>query len=89
MGKTYRQTPENPFRKPKRNGARKGEVRRKAVPPDSWDDIPFASREEDWFSRHRDVEEFDPDFKKRMKRLKKEGREMRKKDNYLNDSNYE
>ena len=37
------------FRRPHRNNAVKGEVRNKAVPPSSYDDIQISGTFEDWF----------------------------------------
>ena len=46
MGKTIRHTCEKWLRKPKANGARKGEVRPKALPPTSYDDLDVAGYDE-------------------------------------------
>ena len=83
MGKTYRNVPisdKKQGRKPKRNRARKGEVRPNALPPNKYDELNIAGREEYWFYSHPDIEEYDPEFKKKIKRLKQQGRKMRRKD---------
>jgi len=61
------------FRKPKRNGAIKGMVRSKALPPDSWEDTHCAGIEEDWFGDHDHQEMGSRDFHKNQRKLRKEG----------------
>ena len=40
MGKTYKRFPNKWFRKPKgKRNAKRNNVRNKAIPPDSWDDL--------------------------------------------------
>lgn len=84
MGKTVRFDPRNKgkkgslFRNPKRNRAVKGEVRPKSVPPDSLDDVLFSAYEEDWHSRHPDVEKFDPALKRNKSRWRSESKKMKK-----------
>ena len=54
MSRTFRKTPTfKQNRQPKRNNARKGEVRPKALPPDSWEELGIAAVEEDWHSKHK------------------------------------
>ena len=80
MGKTYRHTPESSYLKPKKNRARKGKV----IPKDlslSEEDPQFDLIEDDWNFYHTG-REYDPDFKKKMKKLKVEGRKMRGKDDF-------
>lgn len=84
MGKTVRFNPENKgkkgdqFRHPRRNRAVKGEVRPKSVPPDSFDDVLFSAYEEDWHSRHPDVEQFDPSLKRNKSRWRSESKKIKR-----------
>lgn len=52
MSRTYRNIPKDKtVRKPKRNRARKEEVRPGAYPPNDWDDLEIAAFQEDWHSK--------------------------------------
>lgn len=82
MGKTIRHTCEKWLRKPKANGARKGEVRPKALPPTSYDDLDVAGYDEDYSYKHSDKKLKDKGEKRLMKRMKKQGRDFRNKDNF-------
>lgn len=84
MGKTIRNTADKWLRRPKSNGARKGEVRPKALPPNSYDDLDVSGNFEDWALHHNDADVMDQNLKKRIKKLKREGRKMRGKDKYRN-----
>lgn len=79
MSRTIRAKSDKIFRKPKRNRADKTLDRFKAVPPDAWDDLVIAGRDEDWFLK-KDKDHPSASFKKKMKKMKKEAREFRKKD---------
>ena len=84
MGKTVRFNPEQKgkkggvFRHPRRNRAEKGEVRPKALPPSSFDDLDFSANEEGWHSKHPEIESFDPNFKRNKSRWRNESKKMKK-----------
>jgi hypothetical protein len=84
MGKTVRFNPEQKgkkggqFRHPRRNRAEKGEVRSKALPPTSFDDVDFSAYEENWHSRHPEVEAFDPSLKRNKSKWRNESKRVRK-----------
>ena len=84
MGKTVRFNPEQKgkkggqFRHPRRNGAEKGKVRPKAMPPDSYDDLQFSAYDENWHSRHPDIDAFDPPLKRNKSKWRSESKRMKK-----------
>ena len=81
MGKTvrYASSEKKQYRKPKRNGARKGEVRPKALPPNEYDDLTIAANEENWHLSHPDIEAFDPKLKRNKSKWRSEKNKIKRK----------
>lgn len=80
------------IRHPKRNGAVKGEVRNRAIPPNTYDDLPLSAQSEDYSYRtlHWDicenwgergasqsVQDADEKARQAQKRIRRERRERR------------
>ena len=83
MGKTVRFDPSNKGKKgvvrnPRRNRAVKGEVRPNALPPSSFDDLDFSAYEENWHSRHPDVEAFDPALKRNKSKWRSQSKKVKR-----------
>lgn len=84
MGKTVRFNPENKgkkgdqFRNPRRNRAVKGEVRPKALPPSSFDDVGFSAYDENWHGRHPEIEAFDLPLKRNKSKWRSESKRVKK-----------
>ena len=84
MGKTVRFNPETKGKKrglvrhPRRNRAEKGEVRPRALPPSDYDDLQFSAYEEDWYSRHPDIEAFDPDLKRNKSKWRNQSKKVKR-----------
>ena len=83
MGKTVRFDPSNKGKKgvvrnPRRNRAVKGEVRPNALPPSSFDDVDFSAYEENWHSRHPDVEAVDPALKRNKSKWRSQSKKVKR-----------
>mgnify|MGYP001201470340 CR=1 FL=1 len=77
MGKTIRNTNDGWLKKPKSNRPQKGQVRQGFIRPEGWNDLDSTSYEEEWGEIQDENNVKDCSLKKRMSRLKRNGRKSK------------